>query len=131
MTNVRSCRKLAAAGRDQLPYQWLTGWQHPDHSTLWRFYQRHRRSRRALFKRTVRTAVALELVDLAVQAVDGTRVPANAAQRRSYAAEQLRQLLERVEQAIGDLEAQNHGGAGSGPGWRPRQRKQRSGAGCR
>lgn len=111
MTNVRSCRKLEAACRDQIPYLWLTGWQHPDHNTLWRFYKRHRRSMRALFKRTVRTAVALELVDLAVQAVDGTKVPANAAKRRSYDAEQLRQLLERVEQAIGDLEAQNHGGA--------------------
>ena len=33
---------------------------------------------RGLFKRTVRTAVAMELVDLAVQAVDGTKVAANA-----------------------------------------------------
>ena len=73
MTGVRSCRKLKAACRDQIPYLWLTGWQHPDHNTLWRFYQRHRQGMRELFKRTVRTAVAMELVDLAVQAVDGTR----------------------------------------------------------
>ena len=33
---------------------------------------------RELFKRTVRTAVAMELVDLAVQAVDGSKVAANA-----------------------------------------------------
>ena len=73
MTNVRSCRKLEAACRDQISYLWLTGWQHPDHNTLWRFYQRHRRSMRELFRRTVRTAVSMELVDLAVQAVDGRR----------------------------------------------------------
>ena len=84
MTNVRSCRKLEAACRDQLPCLWLTGWQHPDHNTLWRFYQKHRRSMRALFRRTVRTAVKLELVDLAVQAVDGTKVHANAAHTRQY-----------------------------------------------
>ncbi len=30
MTVVRSCRKLEAACRDQIPYLWLTGWQHPD-----------------------------------------------------------------------------------------------------
>ena len=36
VTNVRSCRKLEAACRDQIPYLWLTGWQHPDHNTLWR-----------------------------------------------------------------------------------------------
>ena len=35
MTGVRSCRKLEAACRDQIPYLWLTGWQHPDHNTLW------------------------------------------------------------------------------------------------
>ncbi len=39
MTGVRSSRKLEAACRDQIPYLWLTGWQHPDHNTLWRFYQ--------------------------------------------------------------------------------------------
>ena len=34
MTGIRSSRKLEAACRDQIPYLWLTGWQHPDHNTL-------------------------------------------------------------------------------------------------
>ena len=110
MTNVRSCRKLEAACRDQISYLWLTGWQHPDHNTLWRFYQRQRQSMRELFRRTVRTAVAMELVDLAVQAVDGTKVYANAAVIRTYDARRLQELLERVESAIESLEAQNEGG---------------------
>ncbi len=93
MTNVRSCCKLEAACRDQLPYLWLTGWQHPDHNTLWRFYKKHRGSMRRLFRRTVRTAVTLELVDLAVQAVDGMKVHANAAHTRSLSAGQLNRLL--------------------------------------
>ena len=82
MTNDRSCRKLESACRNQIPYLWLTGWQHPDHNTLWRFYQRHRQSMRGLFKRTVRTAVKMDLLDLAVQAVDGTKLHANAAKNR-------------------------------------------------
>ena len=110
MTGVRSCRKLEAACRDQIPYLWLTGWQHPDHNTLWRFYRGNRQAMRKLFERTVRTAVALELVDLAVQAVDGTKVVANASVNRSYDVEGLRGLLERLERAIEDLEAQNEGG---------------------
>ncbi len=82
MTGVRSCRKLEVACRDQIPYLWLTGWQHSDHNTLWRFYKGHRRSMRKLSERTVSTAVTMELVDLAVQAVDGTKVASNVSVNR-------------------------------------------------
>ncbi len=114
MTGVRSCRKLEAAGRDRIPYLWLTGCQHPDHNTLWRFYKEHREAMRRLFQRTVRTAVAMQLVDLAVQAVDGTKVAANATRDRTYDAARGRRLLDRLEQAIleqaiEDPEAQNEG----------------------
>ena len=127
MTGVRSSRKLEAACRDQIPYLWLTGWQHPDHNTLWRFYQRHRQGMRELFKRTVRTAVALELVDLAVQAVDGTNVAANAAMDRTYSEEKLGRLLERVDKAIEDLEAQNEGGEDGATARLPEQLASRKG----
>ena len=58
--------------------------------TLFGFYRRRQSSR------TVRTAVAMELVDLAVQAVDGTKVTANAARIRTYDAKRLQKLLDRV-----------------------------------
>ena len=121
MTKVRSSRKLEAACRDQIPYLWLTGWQHPDHNTLWRFYSEHRGAMRGLLKRTVRTAVAMGLVDLVVQAVDGTKVIANAAKNRTYDATQLARLLERTEAAIGELEAQNEGGDDPPPPRLPEQ----------
>ena len=57
MTRIRSCRKLKAACRDQISFLWLTGWQHPDHNTLWRFYQAPRRAMRSLLKYAVQTAV--------------------------------------------------------------------------
>src|SRR5215217_1671518 len=110
MTGVRSSRKLEAACRDRVPYLWLTGWQRPDHTTLWRFYRAHRAGMRVLLKRTVRVAVASGLVDLAVQAVDGTRVAGSAARERTPDAEGLAALLGRVHTAIADLEAQNTGG---------------------
>ena len=80
------------------------------YNTLWRFYKGHRQAMRTLFERTVRTAVTMKLVDLAVQAVDGTKVVANASLNRSYDAKGLRGLLDRVERAIGDLEAENEAG---------------------
>ena len=115
VTGIRSSRKLEAACRDQIPYLWLTGWQHPDHNTLWRFYKDHRQAMRSLFKRTVRTAVAMELVDLAVQPVDGTKVVATASSCRSYDAEALSKMLERLDRAIAELEDQNEGETDGAP----------------
>ena len=100
MTGVRSSRKLEAACRDQISYLWLTGWQHPDHNTLWRFYQAHRQAMRKLLKYTVATAVEIKLIDLAMQAVDGSTIPANAAGDRNYDITELQRLLERTEDAI-------------------------------
>lgn len=108
MTGTRSARKLEAACRDNIAYLWLTGCQYPDHNTLWRFYQAHRKQMRKLLKRTVRAAIRLGLIDLAVQALDGTKIAANAARERTYDAKGLTKLLERTETAIADLEAQNH-----------------------
>ncbi len=123
-TGVRSSRKLEAACRDQIPYLWLTGWQHPDHNTLWRFYREHRGAMRALLKRTVRTAVTMGLVDLAVQAVDGTKIMANATKNRTYDAAQLERLLKRTEAAIAELEAQNEAGDDAPPPRLPKQLSQ-------
>ena len=63
-----------------------------------------------LLKHTVRTAVEVGLVDLAIQAVDGTKIAANAAGDQTYDAEGLERLLARVQDAIEEIEAQNEGG---------------------
>ncbi len=85
MTGVRSSRKLEPACREQIPYLWLTGCQQADHVSLrCGDSTRPRQGMRKLFERTVRTAVRMKLVRLAVQAVDGTKVGANAARERTY-----------------------------------------------
>ena len=110
MTGTRSSRKLEAACRDQMPYLWLTGWQHPDHNTLWRFYKEHRDEMRHLFKLSVRTAVSMGLIDMAIQAIDGSKVGANAARERTYDAKGLAKLLEHTEKVITELERENEAG---------------------
>jgi transposase len=107
MTRTRSTRKLEAACRDQIPYLWLTGWQHPDHNTLWRFYKGNRDEIRHLFKLTIKTAVKMDLVDLAMQAIDGTKIPGNATKYRTYDKKGLEKLMERTDKAIGELEKEN------------------------
>jgi transposase len=110
MTGTRSSRKLEAGCRDQIPYLWLTGWQNPDHNTLWRFYKENRKEIRHLFKMTVRTALKMNLIDLAVQALDGTKIAANANKDRSYNAKELERFLSRLDEVIRDLEKQNESG---------------------
>jgi transposase len=107
MTGIRSSRRLEAACKENLSFLWLTGLQSPDHNTLWRFYQEHRDAMRPLLRRTVKTAVRLGLLDLALQAVDGSKLGGNASVYRLYTAAGLRRLLERTDKAIADLEAQN------------------------
>lgn len=107
MSGIRSCRKLATACAEQIPFLWLTGGQRPDHNTLWRFYQRARPGMHVLFKRTVATAATSGFVVWAIQAVDGTKIGGNAAKDRTLDAAGLAKLLKRVDQAIADLEAQN------------------------
>ena len=121
MTGVRSSRKLEAACREQVSYMWLAGTQRPDHNTLWRFYRSHRDGMRALMGLTVSTAVKAGLVDLALQVVDGTRIAGNASKDRTYDAKGLRRLLDRVEAAIKDLEAQNSAGGDPSPASLPEE----------
>lgn len=65
---------------------------------------------RKLLKHTVATAVELGLADLAIQALDGTRIGANAAGDRTHNTADLRRLLNRAEEVIAKLEAQNERG---------------------
>ena len=107
MTGTRSTRKLEAACRDQLPYAWLGAMARPGHNTLWRFWRAHRKDMRHLLSMTVRTAARMGLVELAFQAVDGTRVGASASRDRTLDEAGLRRLLARVEVEIDALEEQN------------------------
>jgi transposase len=116
MQGIRSSRALEAACRDQVSFRWLSGNQVPDHNTLARFWQRHRVGMGQLVQLTVRTAVQAGLVDLALVAVDGTKVAGNASGTRTLDETQLRKLLARTEQAIAELEAQTIGSeAETGP----------------
>ncbi|MBN4059477.1 IS1182 family transposase [Dehalococcoides mccartyi] len=118
MTGTRSSRKLEDACRDQLPYAWLGAMARPDHNTLWRFWKAHRDDMRRLLPMTVSAAARMGLVELAFQAVDGTRVGASASRDRTLDGAGLRRLLKRVEVEIDALEAQN--GADNEPPPSPR-----------
>lgn len=106
---IRSARGLERGCRERFDLYWACGGQVPDHNTLWHFYRDHRSGMRQLLRITIETALALGLVDLAVQAVDGTKIVANADAAKHLDEAQLTALAQATEQAIADLEAQHVG----------------------
>ncbi|MCH8911031.1 MAG: hypothetical protein IH867_09890 [Chloroflexi bacterium] len=82
-------------------------WPGLTNNTLWRFWRAHRDDMRRLLPMTVHAAARMGLVDLAFQAVDGTRVGASASRDRTLDEAGLRRLLARVEVELDALEARN------------------------
>ena len=118
MTRIRQARRLEVAARENLPLIWLLGGEHPDHRTLSRFLAANQQVVAQLFKRTVRTAVEVGLVEFAFQAVDGTRVGAVSPDKmRDRAA--LEELEERVDAVLAQMagaEGEEGEEAAAGPG---------------
>lgn len=106
---IRSARGLEQGCQDRFDLYWACGGQPPDHNTLWRFYRDHRQGMRQLLRTTIRTAVELGLVELAVQAVDGSKLIASANPAKTMSAAQMAELEIATTRAIADLEAQNRG----------------------
>ena len=104
VTGIRSSRKLKAACRNQISYLWLTGWQHPDHNTLSRFYKDHRQAMRGLLAEGL--AKLLERLDRAIAELenrnegetdrDPVHLPGELADRRA--------LRDQVRRAMDELE---------------------------
>jgi len=100
LCRIRSTRKLEAACRERVDFIWLSGNLQPDHNTLWRFWQEHRKVLRVLFKQTVKVACELNLVGLVLQAIDGTKIQAACHGRRGWDEAGLKQALARLDAEI-------------------------------
>ena len=107
MSRVRSNRKIERACREWAPFMWLSGMTHPDHNTLWRFYQDNRQAIRSVFKESVAVAQRLGLVDMVEHAVDGSKIKARAAVKRSYDKAELEEMARKIDEQIEELEEQN------------------------
>lgn len=76
MERIRSTRQLEKACLSVMPFLWLTGNLHPDHNTLWRFFNANRAALPKLFKQVVKIAAGAGLVGFALHALDGTKLVA-------------------------------------------------------
>jgi transposase len=106
LRKIRSTRALENACREEMGFVWLTGNHRPDHNALWRFWQEHREGIRALFRQSVKVALELNLVGLAVQALDGTKIAAASSGRGGFDRAHLLKLCARLDEQIAEREKQ-------------------------
>jgi len=100
---IYSTRALEKACKVQLPLIWLTGMHYPDHNTLWRFFRNNRKVLKKVFIHSVKVALKGDLVGLVLQAIDGTKIVADASRRRSLHIKNLKVLLEKLEESLDDV----------------------------
>jgi len=109
---IRSSRGLEKACYDSISLVWLTGNEHPDHNTLWRFWRTNRSALKGVFRSSVKVAVKNEMVSLALQAVDGTKIAAQVSTARAVHRKELEKYLARIDEAIEEVMGQVEGAEG-------------------
>ncbi len=103
INNFRSTRGLEYFCKNDLGGIWLTDWQGPDHNTLWRFFSRNIGLIEKLFKDVTEVACELNLVELALQALDGTKIRSEVSTRSYSNAEKLELQLENLDERVCEI----------------------------
>ena len=95
----RSSRVVERACVDDVAFRVIAANQRPDHCTIARFRQRHEAALAGLFGQVLALCADAGLVGVAVLAVDGTKVHANASQHQNLDYEQLaREILAEADE---------------------------------
>ena len=76
---------------------WLTGMNNPDHNSLWRFWNDNKQALKEVFRQTVRVAMDAGLVDMVLNAVDGTKIAARASTDKAWFQKKLKKRVERLD----------------------------------
>lgn len=106
LRRVRSTRAVERACREEMGFVWLSGNHRPDHNALWRFWDAHREGLRALFRQSVKVAFRLDLLGLAAQALDGTKIMAACSGRGGFDQQHLEKLLAQLDTELTEREAE-------------------------
>jgi transposase len=100
---VRSSRAIErACGRD-VGFRFVAGMFQPDHSTIARFFARHRQTLETLFAQVLRLCHEAGMTRFGVIAIDGTKVAANASWAKSYTDAALDHKIREEQQAYQQL----------------------------
>lgn len=99
---IRSSRRLEAETHRNLELIWLLRGLRPDHWTIAAFRREHRAHFKNVFHAFNLLCRKLELFGAELVAIDGAKFKAVNNPHRHYTAAQLRELVERIDERIGD-----------------------------
>jgi len=103
---VRSPRQLEKQCKENISLLWLTGMNYPDHNTIWRFWKFNKTKFREVFKQSVLLAKNLGLVDMTLNALDGTKIKAYSSNSGVLNRKRLEELLEKSDKLIKKIESE-------------------------
>lgn len=113
MNKTRSSRMLEKMCYDSVALIWYTGMNYPDHNTLWRFFRNNKGGIKNTFKQTVQLAHKMDLIGLMLQALDGTKIEANASRDKTISKKKLDEVIKRIDVEIArileEVESQRKG----------------------
>jgi transposase len=104
---LTSARELARQCEENLAFRFLTDGHCPNHRTLSGFRRRYRRLLRWVFAKTVLVGRQMGLVRLGLVAIDSVKLQADACASRRLTAEQLKEVLGKLDSYLAELEAQD------------------------
>ncbi len=108
---VKSIRELEKLCTRDIGMMWLSGFNSPDHNTLWRFYKENKKALKKVFRHSVKTALDNNLVGMALHAIDGTKIRADVSEknvlRKDKLKEDLKELDGIIERYFEEIEGQD------------------------
>lgn len=102
---IRSSRKLAKGCEERLDFMYLSARTTPSYKTISEFRRKHLKEIKQLFREIVRIGIELGLVEVGniKVSIDGSKIRANAASKKSKDEQGLEKLLDEVEKEIDDI----------------------------
>ena len=108
---VRSSRVIERCCEEDVAFRVLAAQQRPDHATIARFIDRHETALAGLFGEVLALCARSGLASVAVLAVDGTKLPANASRNANVDYEQLAREIVEEAKAVDAVEDELYGDA--------------------
>jgi transposase len=96
----RSSRVLSQRVKSDVAYLYLSGLQHPDFRTINRFRKDNIGILKGLFVQVVRMCVEMGMVSIGTIALDGTKLKANAAYRKTKRAKEVEDQITLIDKQI-------------------------------